>query len=825
MGGGFHRYVRALAIFGVLAAAALSARIAAAQQCTNYPNYLHWVGELQVGGHATAVAATGNTALIANDTGGLRVVDVSEPTMPREVGSLPEINDCLWLAAEGNLACAARASKRIAFIDISDPAHPAVVCDTITFETPYCVALDAPYAYVADYMTGLLVYDVSNPVHPRMISISATPGYTYGVCVDGNKAYVADGATGLIIFDVSDPAHPVMLGTRRTNGTAWFVQSSGNTVLVGDRSQQLHSVDVSNPAHPRILASLDTPGTLWGLALTSTNAIIADGDNGLWVANVADPNYILPTGGLYVGGTANAVAVVGEYVFVAVGQAGLQIARFSGLGPVNPLATTACPSQAESVSALHGVACIASGTAGLMVVDIVNPSQPIPAWLFRVPYASAVECRGWHAYLTDEVSATLSVVNVSEPTSPWIETSISIPGPALDVVLSGNEAFVAAGNYGMQVVDVSDFLSLQLLGSVRTGFVSHVAVGGDYAYMAGIDSLRVADISEPSDPRLIGRVGLPASATGIATNETQVFVVASHAGLQIFDVSSPAEPRFVKSFACRGTAMGVDVAGDYVYFVDQLALGAGLHVIDISDPDNPQLAGRANMPEGGAAVCVYGSQVYVPGPVSATGLWIFPAQCGGTTPALATEVEASAAPAGIRVRWNSPPEEFREFVLERAAGRDPAADTYRLIATLPADDAISGDGWREFVDTDVIPGEWYCYRILGRSIAGDETELGSIAARAGSTLHPVLFAPQPSVSSGSFALRFTLPREAPVRLDVCDITGRRLCVLRDETIARGEHLIEWDGRDSGGRLLPGGAYLLRLAVGPTEYAQRALIVR
>jgi hypothetical protein len=78
-------------------------------------------------------------------------------------------------------------------IDVSDPAHPTEVG---FYDTPgYArgVAVSGPYAYVADGGSGLRVIDVSDPAHPTEVGFYDTPGYAYGVAVSGPYAYVADG--------------------------------------------------------------------------------------------------------------------------------------------------------------------------------------------------------------------------------------------------------------------------------------------------------------------------------------------------------------------------------------------------------------------------------------------------------------------------------------------------------------------------------------------------------------------------------------------------------------------------------------------------------
>lgn len=54
-------------------------------------------------------------------------------------------------------------------------------------------------------------------------------------------------------------------------------------------------------------------------------------------------------------------------------------------------------------------------------------------------------------------------------------------------------------------------------------------------------------------------------------------------------------------------------------------------------------------------------------------------------------------------------------------------------------------------------------------------------------------------------LRFSLARDAHVRLAIFDLSGREVAALADERRAAGEHAVRWDARG-----VPSGVYLCRL---------------
>jgi hypothetical protein len=106
---------------------------------------------------ADEVAVSGSYAYVA-DGGGLRVIDISTRSDPREVG---HYNTPTW--AEG-------------------------------------VAVLGSHAYATDKEEGLRVVDISNPSNPTEVGYYDTPGSADGVAISGSYAYVADGESGLQIY-------------------------------------------------------------------------------------------------------------------------------------------------------------------------------------------------------------------------------------------------------------------------------------------------------------------------------------------------------------------------------------------------------------------------------------------------------------------------------------------------------------------------------------------------------------------------------------------------------------------------------------------------
>jgi hypothetical protein len=101
----------------------------------------------------------------------------------------------------------------------------------------------------------------------------------------------------------------------------------------------------------------------------------------------------------------------------------------------------------------------------------------------------------------------------------------------------------------------------------------------------------------------------------------------------------------------------------------------------------------------------------------------------------------------------------------------------------------------------------------GNSAQATSPERFAIAGTVGVGDHvPALLAlarPMPNPARGTTTLRFSLPSAGIARLEVLDVTGRRVW-SRSESLAPGPHAAAWDGRDDEGHLLGTGLYLVRL---------------
>ena len=179
--------------------------------------------------------------------------------------------------------------------------------------------------------------------------------------------------------------------------------------------------------------------------------------------------------------------------------------------------------------------------------------------------------------------------------------SVDTPGYACGVAVSGTHAYVADGYSGLQVIDITNPASPQIVGSVDTpGDACGVAVSGTHAYVAD-DAVRSPgdrhhESPEPPDRGQRGHAGrMPAAWPSRAPTPTSR---TSDSGLQVIDITNPQSPQIVGSVDTPGYAHGVAVSGTHAYVADD---DSGLQVIDITNPAEPPDRGQ----RGHAGLCLW----------------------------------------------------------------------------------------------------------------------------------------------------------------------------------------------------------------------------
>ncbi|HEY3295080.1 MAG TPA: T9SS type A sorting domain-containing protein [bacterium] len=279
------------------------------------------LGQLALTGNAVHVAVAGHYAYIVQSylSGGLRVIDISNPSIPQLVGAYYTSGLTWGIAVRDSVAFMADGYGGLRILSIANPAYPVQLGRYDTPGFAYNVCVYGNSVYVADY-NSMQILNISNLAAPTFVG-SCPTGQVTGIAVVGNIVYAADNfpEIGLRIIDATNPAAPLQTGRYGDRGAVAGVAVVGTLAYLGAGDYGLTIVDVSNPAAPREVGHCDTPSILEDLVIQSHYVFAADARGELRIIDVADPSHPMEVGFYNMSYDARGVAVSGNTVY-AVGN-------------------------------------------------------------------------------------------------------------------------------------------------------------------------------------------------------------------------------------------------------------------------------------------------------------------------------------------------------------------------------------------------------------------------------------------------------------------------------------------------------------------------
>jgi hypothetical protein len=133
---------------------------------------------------------------------------------------------------------------------------------------------------------------------------------------------------------------------------------------------------------------------------------------------------------------------------------------------------------------------------------------------------------------------------------------------------------------------------------------------GKYAYSGSLGSqtINVVDVSNPSNPVLVGSVNIGVSPYDIAYSDGYIFTTNYISGsMSIVNVKNPVSPTLVTSTAISSNSQSIAVSGRYAYF----AGAAKFSVVDVADVSRPLVVREIVTAGNPVAVTVSGRYAYV----------------------------------------------------------------------------------------------------------------------------------------------------------------------------------------------------------------------
>lgn len=447
------------------------------------------VSRFDAGENVQAVYVAGNLAYVASSAAGLRILDISDPAEPSEIGfyedSHGEILSVYEIVVRDNLAFLSCLTDGLILLDVSTPSAPSFVANYSSVIDCMDAAVLGDTVYIADHIAGMKAIDVSTPSSPQLIGSFHTLGQVFAITVSSDIAYVADRYAGLRIVSLNETNYLQELSCFN-EGLACDVEIQNDYAYVSNGFNGLHIIDISDPSNPSITGIYDTDRSqTWGLEVAGDYAYLADWDDGLRIIDISNPANPTLLTEFDTPGYLGSLAINGNFAYLLLKYIGLQIVDISNpLSPVSRSFLQLEDEESYDIDIVDSLAYITNYYGGLRIIDISNSNQPQEIGFYTPLIAYGVCVVDSLCYLTS--GRGFKVLDVSDPTSPELITWYNeLEGIAYDINVAGNFAFLADGDDGIYVVDVSNYDSICVTGYYNTnGNGAKIEVTGGYSYLA-----------------------------------------------------------------------------------------------------------------------------------------------------------------------------------------------------------------------------------------------------------------------------------------------------------------------------------------------------
>lgn len=564
---------------------------------------------LPLAGEPIDILLRGRIAYIAAYRGGLSVVDLSDPLHPVELNSIPT-PDARFCAMSGNRLLLGDVKRGVLVFDIDSPLEPKLM-ETIKPERQL-IGLAADSSMVAvltPHLVGIYLLDgdegaraavelttevllkrcllhdgilylltlegdvlrsgLGNPKAPEELEALPVSG-VQDMHIDSGTLIVITKENETIAFDITAREEQVAETGGRKEGAGGRTKSGaapeGRSIVIKGGPKR-----ATGSWFERLTANLFGTSAVIGDRVFFTVAYLAaiSYEDGLRVYR-RDGDRARFLGGENPLGFAVDLIVRDGILYLGNNLGGFWIGRVGDDGSVEWLSYLQT-GEARDAALSGDVLIVADGKFGLKLYDVSDPARPKRIGTYSTYFfESAIVVHDDMAYVAGGIGG-VEIVDISNPRRPglvWRKELSEVRGVHVD----DDYLYVADGNDGFRIYSLRGKLPEEVSVLDTPGWNCDCFVIGDTAYLAdGGHGLKVADISDRSNPRLLGAIDLGTIVREIHALPGMVFVAAHTRGLMAIDVTDPGHPAIAAHYRTVDDARGVYTDGRFVY----LASGSG----------------------------------------------------------------------------------------------------------------------------------------------------------------------------------------------------------------------------------------------------------
>ncbi len=421
----------------------------------------------------------------------------------------------------------------------------------------------------------------------------------------------------------------------------------------------------------------------------------------------------------------------------------------------------------------------------------------------ELPFGTDLYLTGDHALMGD-FRGLVHIVDISDPADMRKVAEVRTSGSAVDIKISGDLAVIGVqefdADFGLLILDISDPanpVELSRLEEVGWGGVHNLFIHGDRLYLAHMYSpgMSIVDISDPAAPVVSGFWQHEGSFSNLVHDvfiRDGVAVLSDYgSGLILLDLTDPDAPELLAALPFPEGTHSAWAKGGYVYCNQEFGgWERRLHVVDIADPRQPRVVHSF-----GSRPPPHGDILGPHNPWVDNGLlyWAY-------------------YDAGFRVFDLSDPARPVEIGYHTYPGSAWSVQPHDDGLLYVADGTVGIQAYR------------LSEAIAGRSTPPTET---AVYEEQGDARPAAFHLSQnyPNPFNQSTVIHINLETRADMELAVYNMTGHKVATLARGPYPAGSYSFLWEGRSTLGRELASGVYTCRLSANGQVRTRKLMLLR
>lgn len=134
-------------------------------------------------------------------------------------------------------------------------------------------------------------------------------------------------------------------------------------------------------------------------------------------------------------------------------------------------------------------------------------------------------------------------------------------------------------------------------------------------------------------------------------------------------------------------------------------------------------------------------------------------------------------------------------------------------------------GKYKFIDTEVVAGRTYFYKLEDIDLSGNRTQHEPISVTVAQPKEFQLAQNYPNPFNPTTRIRYQLPANAEVRLSIFNLLGQEIKTLVRKEQKAGFYTVQWDGTNNDGVSVASGIYLYRIVAGKYHQVKRMVFLK